>query len=551
MISWPRSRSLQLKFFLGTLLLTAVSLSLLVFNGLHVFEREMLQRTEKNIRQYASLLDLAISKSLVSGDYAPLQQLLEDALAKHNFCYLAIQDIHGETLVAAGIARNQPLPALDRDIATSDADGCFDSVLPLTKDAQPFGALRFGVPIGARDNLTKQFNEQLLWLSLLWLCLFAIALYFVLLWLNKPLRALTEASNLIAAGNLDVHLPNTLSPDEVGQLNAAFRRMVSMLRERTEQQNIYASQLYLERARLDALLSIMPVGVLFADGTHHIQYCNSEFRHLWKLGDDEKIVGCIDTELLSRLHSQVVQAEVALVAVNKSIEMHVASQPFDIELKSGGTIRARSCPVPDETGKRHIGRVWLCEDITNEHQHLRYFQFLSERDALTGLCNRHRFEDDLARLLAQAQRNNSRLTLLFFDLDDFKPVNDTYGHAAGDTVLKEVGKVLTEQVRRNEIVCRLGGDEFAMLVPEAGQKDVEVLAQRIIETISTIPFVFDEKVVRLCSSAGIAFYPDHADTAATLMQHADRAMYQAKGAGKNAWRIYSPSPPGHSKIEPS
>lgn len=547
---WPRSRSLQLKFFIGTLLLTAASLTLLVFNGMHVFKREMLQQSEKNMRQYASLLDLAISKNLVSEDYAPLQTLLEDAMAKHNFCYLAIQDTRGETLVAAGIEKTQALPSLDTDITDEDFNGCFDSVLPLTRNAQPFGALRFGVPIGTRDNLTRQFIEQLLWLSLLWISLFVIGLYFVLHWLNKPLRTLTDASNLIAAGNLDVNLPSAPSPDEVGQLSDAFRRMVGMLRERIEQQKTYASQLSLERARLDTLLSIMPVGVLFADGAHLIQFCNSEFRNLWKLGKDEKVVGCIDTELLSRLHSQVVHAEVAMVSVNKSIEMHVASQPFDIELKSGGTIRARSCPVPDETGKRHIGRVWLCEDVTNEHQHLQYFQFLSERDALTGLCNRHRFEDDLARLLAQSQRNSSRLTLLFFDLDDFKPVNDTHGHAAGDTVLKAVGKILTEQVRRNEIVCRLGGDEFAMLVPEAELQDIEMLAQRIIEIISQSPFKFDGHEVRLSCSAGIAFYPDHADTASTLMQHADRAMYQAKAAGKNAWRVYTPSPPGQSKLTP-
>ena len=545
---WSRSRSVQLKFFIGILSLTAISLALLLFNGLHVFKQEMLQQTEKNIRQYASLLDLAINKSVVTGDYLPLQKLLEEALAKHNFCYLAIQSAQGETLVAAGVPLTQPLPALDTDIEKTNSDSCFDSVLPLTRNAQPFGALRFGVPVGTRDNLTNQFVEQLLWLSLLWLCLFAIALYFVLHWLNKPLRKLTEASNLIATGNLDVNLPSISSHDEVGQLNDAFRQMVVMLRQRIEQQNSYASQLYLERANLDALLSIMPVGVLFADGAHRIKYCNNQFRNLWKLSKDEQIVDRIDTELMSRLHSQVVQTEVTLVAVNKSIETHIASQPFDIELKNGSIIRARSCPVPDETGKRHIGRVWLCEDVTNENQHLRHFQLLSERDALTGLCNRHRFEEDLARLLAQAQRNDSRLTLLFFDLDDFKPINDTFGHAAGDAVLKEVGRVLTEQVRRNEIVCRLGGDEFAMLVPDAAQIEIEMLAQRIIDCISQLPFEFEGKSVRICCSVGIAFYPDHADIAATLMQHADRAMYQAKGAGKNAWHVYQPTPPGQGKL---
>ncbi|MDO8414343.1 MAG: diguanylate cyclase [Gallionellaceae bacterium] len=547
-IKWPRSRSLQLKFFVGILLVTALSLLLLVFNGLHVFKRDMLQQTEKNTRQYAMLLDLAISKGLIVGEYGPLQKLLDDAYTKHNFCYLAIQNTQVETLAAAGIARDQPLPPLDTDITESDDNSCFDSVLPLTKNGQPFGSLRFGVPVGERDNLTQQIIQQLLWTSLLWLCLFAVVLYFLLRWLTKPLRKLTEASNLIALGNLDVDLPNIRSVDEVGQLNNAFRSMVNMLRSRIEHQNIYAHQLFSERARLDALLSIMPVGVLFADGAHRIQYCNNQFRRLWKLDENEKVVGCIDTELLSRLHSQVVQAEVALHSVNKSIEMHVASQPFDIELKSGGTIRARSCPVPDETGKRHIGRVWLCEDVTDEHQHLQYFQFLSERDALTGLYNRRRFEDELTRLFAQAHRNSTRLTLLFFDLDDFKPVNDSFGHAAGDIVLKEVGKILAGQVRRSEIVCRLGGDEFAMLIPDAAQHEIETLAQRIIETISQATFYFDGQEVHLCCSAGIAFYPDHADTAATLMQHADRAMYQAKHAGKNTLYVYTPPPPGQGKL---
>ena len=87
-----------------------------------------------------------------------------------------------------------------------------------------------------------------------------------------------------------------------------------------------------------------------------------------------------------------------------------------------------------------------------------------------------------------------------------------------------------------------------MLVPDAGHHDIEALAQWVIETISLLPFDFEGQDVHLCCSAGIAFYPDHSDTSASLMQHADHAMYQAKHAGKNAWRIYTPPPPRQSNL---
>ena len=547
MIAWPQSRSLQLKYFVGILLLTAACLSLLLINGLHVFERDRLQQIEKASRQYALLLDLAISNSLSTGNHESMQMLLDSALSKHNFCYLAIQNTQGQTLAAAGMDRSESLPPLDSNISNSDNNGCLDSVLPLTRNGKPAGALRVGVTLGKRDNFTRQLVQQLLWISVLWLCLFSAALYFVLRWLAKPLSKLTEVCNLVASGNLNVNWPDTSSSDEVGQLNKSFRSMLSMLLSRIELQNTHASQLFMERARLDALLSIMPVGVLFADKSHRVQYCNNEFRRLWQLGEADEAVGKLDTDVLSMLHNQIAKAVDALNSIENVIKMRTASPPFDIELKNGATIRCRSCPVPDESGLHYIGRVWLCEDVTDHHEHLQYFQFLSERDSLTGLYNRHRFENELTRLFAQAQRNGTRLTLLFFDLDDFKPINDTFGHSAGDEVLRGVGKILDGQVRRNEIVCRLGGDEFAMLVPDADMRDIEILAQRIIDTIGQHSFKFGHKKIHLCCSVGIAYYPDHSDTSATLMQHADRAMYQAKHAGKNAWRVYAPTPRGKPK----
>lgn len=143
-------------------------------------------------------------------------------------------------------------------------------------------------------------------------------------------------------------------------------------------------------------------------------------------------------------------------------------------------------------------------------------------------------------MLADAQRGGTRLALLYFDLDEFKYINDTFGHRAGDAMLIRVAGDIASQVRRNEILSRLGGDEFAILVPDASDNILSVLAERIVRSIAQIKFQYQEQdqSLRLTTSLGIAVYPDHADSAEELIAHADAAMYQAKDAGKNIWRVY-------------
>jgi len=141
-------------------------------------------------------------------------------------------------------------------------------------------------------------------------------------------------------------------------------------------------------------------------------------------------------------------------------------------------------------------------------------------------------------MIADAQRHGSRVALLFFDLDDFKYINDTFGHRAGDAMLIRVAGEVAGQVRRNEMFARLGGDEFAILVPEISEEMLRVLAERITRSIAMVRFQFEGRSLRLTSSLGIAVYPQHADNLEDLIARADTAMYQAKEAGKNAWRIY-------------
>ncbi len=158
--------------------------------------------------------------------------------------------------------------------------------------------------------------------------------------------------------------------------------------------------------------------------------------------------------------------------------------------------------------------------------------FQAHHDGLTGLPNRLLLQARLEHTLERAQRNHQPAALLYLDLDAFKPINDTYGHAAGDAVLVEVGRRLTQAVRAQDTAARLGGDEFVVLLDDYAQEaDVEAVAWRIQDSLS-LPIEVAGQTHKVGVSIGIAFFPENAEKAEGLMEVSDIALYAAKAAGK-------------------
>ena len=153
---------------------------------------------------------------------------------------------------------------------------------------------------------------------------------------------------------------------------------------------------------------------------------------------------------------------------------------------------------------------------------------IADLDSLTGLYNRRAFHEALEREVARARRYERRLALIVLDLDDFKHVNDTIGHLAGDAVLSEVGQRILGIVRTTDIACRFGGDEFAVILPESGRTDAELLADRIVRAVSAKPI---GKAGTLHASAGVAELMRD-NTVDELFERADHALYRAKDAAK-------------------
>jgi len=165
--------------------------------------------------------------------------------------------------------------------------------------------------------------------------------------------------------------------------------------------------------------------------------------------------------------------------------------------------------------------------------------YLAYHDSLTGLENRARFLERLAEAVATTNRSGRRLGVLYIDLDRFKDVNDSLGHATGDRVLLEAARRLRTMIRQADACARFGGDEFALLVPEVDSiADLEVLATRIGQVLA-LPYPVDDSDIHLSASTGIVVYPGDGDGPDMLLRHADAAMYRAKEEGRNRHFFFS------------
>ena len=168
-------------------------------------------------------------------------------------------------------------------------------------------------------------------------------------------------------------------------------------------------------------------------------------------------------------------------------------------------------------------------------------------DPLTGMCNRRYLDESLSRELHRGRRGKSPLCVVMLDLDKFKPFNDTFGHDAGDSLLRQLGHTIRDKLRKSDISCRYGGDEFVLVLPDSSVADTEQRMEQILALVTELPIQNGAPRPDITISAGIASAPEHGCTAAELLQAADKAMYDAKHAGGDCVVVYQ----ANSQREPA
>jgi diguanylate cyclase (GGDEF)-like protein/PAS domain S-box-containing protein len=328
----------------------------------------------------------------------------------------------------------------------------------------------------------------------------------------------------------------TITPVTPDVGNPANRYFVAIKQDITERKQAEEALLF-KTALLEAQAETTIDGILVVSESDHILLANKQFG--LHFGIPNEVLSTRDDVIVRKYVADQVEDSEAFVARVKHLNGHREEKSRDeLRLKNGKTFDRYSAPLVD-SNRRYRGRIWSFGDITSRKVAEERVRYLAYYDALTELPNRTLLQDRLAKALASARRRKDKVAFLFLDLDRFKDINDSLGHAVGDLLLQEVAVRLKTWAREQDTVSRVGGDEFLIVltgVREVG--DAAVAAERLMDAM-TAEFVVQGHSLGVSCSLGISIFPEHGADGETLIKNADAAMYSAKDIGRNNFQFFT------------
>jgi diguanylate cyclase (GGDEF)-like protein len=302
------------------------------------------------------------------------------------------------------------------------------------------------------------------------------------------------------------------------------------------QQRQAEEQLEARMAELRATLESTGDGILVVNTQGVIRHYNRRFVELWNV--PQILLDSHDDARLFAHLSACVQDEAAYRDRLSSISEDPAMHSTDVLLLRSGRMLER-VTLPQTSRSRVLGRVYSYRDLTERLDAQKRIEALAYTDQLTGLPNRLLLAQRVAVALRAAQRSGASFAIMFIDLDRFKNINDSMGHAVGDRALIEAASRIRKTLREVDTLCRVGGDEFIAYLQEADALGAEIVARRVLATLGQT-FVLDAVNFSLGCSIGVAMYPSDGRTLDTLIQCADTAMFRVKERGRGDFRFYQP-----------
>jgi diguanylate cyclase (GGDEF)-like protein/PAS domain S-box-containing protein len=323
-----------------------------------------------------------------------------------------------------------------------------------------------------------------------------------------------------------------------------FTQMVANVIERKraeEQRQRIERELFQEKELAQVTLQSIGDAVITTDANGKIEYCNSIAENLigWKC---DEVKGLFLSQVFSVFHEetrQPIQNPVERVVQEGCIVEIIDRTILVSRDGSEYAIDESAAPIRDRNGHL-IGVVLIFRDVTESRLLSNQLSWQASHDALTGLVNRRKFEQDLIDAIATAQHGGQQHALCYLDLDQFKVVNDTCGHVAGDELLRQVTFLLQQRVRSSDILARLGGDEFGLLLYRCSLAKAQQIAETLRELIQNFRFTWDGKTFAIGVSIGLAIVDADCEDINNLLGAVDAACYAAKGNGRNCVHVYLP-----------
>ena len=367
--------------------------------------------------------------------------------------------------------------------------------------------------------------RQVAWRAAIGVGLVATVLAGLLGWaITRPISALrARAERLLTdAGAASEGWPKHAG--EVGELSQAFQHVVVQRQQRQGEIQALLQQ-------LEAVLDHAEVGIALTRNGH-FELVSRQFCRIFR-AEKQHIIG----QATRMIHASDEAYQALSARAHPAFMAHGA---FDGELelvrRSGQAFWAHMRGRAVVAGDRSQGTIWIIEDVTEVREQRERLTWTSSHDALTGLSNRPAFESLLEQATAQAA--TAQFCALFIDLDRFKQVNDTGGHAAGDALLRDVAKALAAQTRKSDTVARLGGDEFAVLLPDCPLGPAEVIAERMRAAVVGYRLQWEGHSFGVGASIGLVRVDAGFATAADVLRAADAACYAAKSQGRNCVAVH-------------
>ncbi|NIM00899.1 MAG: EAL domain-containing protein [Acidobacteria bacterium] len=276
-------------------------------------------------------------------------------------------------------------------------------------------------------------------------------------------------------------------------------------------------------------------GILIVDLDGNYVASNHVFHELWRIPRYMLYRG--QERVVAKFALSLVHDPKALLEKVKEIQTTRRGRSVDI-MRFKDDRHFECISMPQMIGERVVGRVWSFRDITDRVRAEAQTRHDAYHDTLTGLPNRALFRDRLDQVVGRARRSGLNAAVLLLDLDRFKTINDTLGHAAGDDLLIEVGKRLLSRKREGDTIARLGGDEFVLILSELRHKeDAVIVAEQLIEVLKP-PIQIETHDLRVSASIGVAIFPDDGEESAGLLKSADMALYRAKELGRDNYQVF-------------
>jgi diguanylate cyclase (GGDEF)-like protein len=278
------------------------------------------------------------------------------------------------------------------------------------------------------------------------------------------------------------------------------------------------------------IVESLDVGVAIIRNGNHLANINHAFKEYLSISDDIEDI----KSLLLLIDSDTISIEKFKIFINYPEEV---KSSFILNLNSGIVLGCNLKRLPTD----NLESLYLLtiQDLTSQEVRIRQLTIESQQDELTGIANRRKFEYEFSRIYEFALRTNIKGALILIDLDNFKSINDRFGHSVGDSVLRQVGLILSPVVRNYEMLARVGGDEFAILISHSGEEAIERLFKQVplaLKSVKVNPNDTDQITETLEISMGYCIFPLQNSSSQEVYERADKVMYENKFSNKKMSR---------------